>query len=223
MAPPRAPLTRERVLRAAVAFADENGIESLSMRKLGQKLGVEAMSLYNHVANKDEILDGIVEMVVAEFALPSEGDPWEVALRKTARSIHEVLLRHPWAAALVESRVTPSAVRFRYSDALIGTLRRAGFSIEAAFKAQLMVSSFIYGFTLQEVSWPFDQDKLQDAAATLQPQVAPDEHPYLTEMIGWIVQHRALNANLQDARAFESEFELGLDLIFEGLEKLRHR
>ena len=222
MASPRAPLTRERVLRAAVSLADRNGIESLSMRKLGQQLGVEAMSLYNHVANKDEILDGIVEMVVREFALPSDEVPWRLALRETARSVREVLLRHSWAAALVESRVAPSRARFRYSEAVIGTLRRAGFSIELAYRAQLTVSSYVYGLTLQEVSWPFDPDELPDVAATLQLRVAPDEYPHLSEMMDWITQARGLNANLKGAVAYESEFEFGLDLILDGLERLRH-
>lgn len=223
MASPRTPLTRERVLQAAVSFADENGIESLSMCKLGQQLGVEAMSLYNHVVNKDDILDGVVEMVVGEFAVPPDEAPWRVALRETERSVHEVLLRHPWAAALVESRVSPSRVRFRYSEAVIGTLRRAGFSIELAYRAQLTISSYIYGFTLQEVSWPFEPEERHDVAATLQPQVAADEHPYLTEMIGWIMQTRVPNADRKDVVAYESEFEFGLDLILDGLERLRRQ
>ncbi len=143
MASPHTPLTRERVVRAAVSFADENGLESLSMRRLGQQLGVEAMSLYNHVANKGDILDGIVEMVVMEFAMPPDQAHGRVALHQTAKSAREVLIRHPWAPALMESRVTPSRVRFRYADAVIGTLRRAGFSIEQAYKAQLAIESYI--------------------------------------------------------------------------------
>ena len=221
MASPRIPLTRERVLRVAVSFADENGIESLSMRKLGQKLGVEAMSLYNHVANKDDILDGIVEMVVGEFAVPPDEADWRVALRQTARSVHEVLLRHPWASALIESRVTPTRVRFRYHDAVIGTLRRAGFSIELAYKAQLTIDSYVYGFTLQEVSWPFDPEERSDVAATLQRQVAPDEYPNLTEMMGLMMQARITSAARKGTVAYEAEFEFGLDLILDGLERVR--
>lgn len=214
-------MTRERVLRAAVSFADENGIESLSMRKLGEQLGVKAMSLYNHVANKDEILDGIVETVVGEFALPPDDVPWRQALRETARSVRDVLLRHPWAAALVESRVTPSRVRYRYSDAVIGTLRRAGFSIELAYKAQLTISSYVYGLTLQEVHWPFDPQELHGVAATLQPQIDSDEHPHLTEMIGWITKTRVPNPDQKDTATREPELEFGLDLILDGLERLR--
>lgn len=219
----RAPLTRDRVLRAAVALADENGIASLSMRKLGQELGVEAMSLYNHVANKDDLLDGIVELVVSDFTPPPEEVPWKVALTEAARSVHQVLLRHPWAATLVESRVTPSPVRFRYSEAVIRTLRAAGFSIELAFRAQLTISSYIYGFTLQEVSWPFDPEELPDVATALQPQVTRSEHPYLIEMMSWIMQTRVPNADRQRAVAFAPEFEFGLDLILDGLERARTR
>ena len=220
MTSPRAPLTRERVLRAAIAFADENGLSSLSMRKLGQELGVEAMSLYNHVENKDDLLDGIVEMVVGEFSVPSEEAPWRAALCETARSTHQVLLRHSWAAALVESRVTPSRVRFRYSDAVIGALRGAGFSIEMTYRAQLTISSYVYGFTLQEVSWPFDPEERHEVVETLQPRVAPDEYPHLSEMMGWIMQTRSADAERKNAAAGESEFEFGLELILDGLERL---
>ncbi len=209
------------MLRAAVSLADEHGLESLSMRRLGQQLGVEAMSLYNHVANKDDIVDGIVEMVVGEFAVPPDETHWRVAMRETARSAHEVLLRHPWAPALIQSRVTPSRVRFRYADAVIGTLRRAGFSVELAYKAQLTINSYLYGFTLHEVSWPFDPEEQHDVAATLQPRVAADEYPYLTEMLGWIMKARVPNAARKDTVAYESDFEFGLDLILDGLEKLR--
>lgn len=221
MTSPRAPLTRERVLGAAVSFADEHGIASLSMRKLGQQLDVEAMSLYNHVANKDDLLDGIVEIVVGEFALPPDEVPWRVALTETARSVHRALLRHPWAATLVESRVTPSRVRFRYSEAVIRTLRRAGFSIELAFRAQLTISSYIYGFTLQEVSWPFDPEELPDTAAALQPQVTPNEHPHLIEMMSWIIKTRVPNAGRKRAEAYASEFDFGLELVLDGLERAR--
>ena len=213
---PRTPLTRERVLRAAIAFANENGIESLSMRRLGQQLGVEAMSLYNHVANKDEILDGMVEMVVGEFAMPSDDADWRVALRETAKSAHEVLLRHPWAPALIESRVTPSPVRVRYADATIGTFRRAGFSINLAYRAQLIIDSYVYGFTLHEVNWPFTAEEQRDVAATLRPYVEPDEYPYLTEMMEFITTARTG----KDAVAYELEFDFGLDLILDSLAKL---
>ena len=222
MASPRTFLTRELVLRTAISFADQNGINSLSMRKLGQQLGVEAMSLYNHVSNRDDILDGIVEMVVGEFAIPTDDVDWNVALREVARSAREVLLRHPWAPALIQSRVTPSQVRFRYSDALIGTFRRAGFSLEQAYRAELTINSYVYGFSLHEVSWPFDSQRQPEVAASLRPQVYAEEYPYLIEMLSWIMNARIPDAPPQDAGAGESDFLFGLDLILDGLERLRH-
>ena len=213
---PRTPLTRDRVLRVAITLADETGIESLSMRKLGQELGVEAMSLYNHVANKDDLVDGIVEMVVGEFAMPRDDADWRVALRETAKSAHEVLLRHPWAPALIESRVTPSPVRLRFADATIGMFRRAGFSIDLAYRAQLIIDSYVYGFTLHEVNWPFTAEEQRDVAATLRPYVEPDEYPYLTEMMEFIATVRTSKA----AVAYELEFDFGLDLILDSLAKL---
>ncbi len=222
MTPARAHLTRERVLRAAVSFADENGIASLTMRKLGRELGVEAMSLYHHVANKDDLLDGVVEFVVGEFALPSDEEPWMDALRETAVSVRRVLLRHPWAAPLVESRVTPSGVRFRYSEAVIRALRQAGFSTELAFRAQLTISSFIYGFVLQEVSWPFEPNDLPEVAAALQPRVTVEEHPYLLEMMGWLMESRFAAADgHRQAAHFDPEFGFGLDRVLEALERAR--
>ena len=155
-ATPRIPLTRERVLRAAIALCDEGGIESLSMRKLGQQLGVEAMSLYNHVANKDDILDGIVDVVVNEIDVPPIGDDWKAALRQRANSARAVLSRHPWATGLIESRTNPGPATLRYYDSVIGSLREAGFSIEMAAHAFSALDSYIYGFALQEVSLPFE-------------------------------------------------------------------
>ncbi len=220
MTSPRTPLTRDRVLRVAISLADEKGIESLSMRKLGQELGVEAMSLYNHVANKDDLVDGIVEMVVGEFAMPRDDADWRVALRERAKSAHEVLLRHPWAPALIESRVTPSPVRLRFADATIGTFRRAGFSIDLAYRAQLIIDSYVYGFTLHEVNWPFTAEEQRDVAATLRPYVEPDEYPYLTEMMEFITTARTSTAAQKDAVAYELEFDFGLDLILDSLAKL---
>ena len=223
MTPPPTPLTRNRVLRAAVSFADESGITSLSMRKLGEKLEVEAMSLYNHVAGKDDLLDGIVEMVVDEFELPSGQAPWREALRQGALSKRRVLLRHPWAAPLIESRTAPSLVRFRYAEAVLGTLRRAGFSVELAYRAQLTISSHVLGFTLQEISWPFDPEERHQVAETLQPQVTPDDHPHLIETLDWIMRTRDARAGGKDGAAYAPEFEFGLDLILDGLERLRRQ
>ena len=173
------------------------------------------------MANKDDILNGIVELVVSEFALPPKDGDLRDGLRHTASSVRRVLLQHPWAAALVESRVTPSHVRARYSEAVIATLRRAGFSMELVFRAELTISSYVYGFTLQEVSWPFGPGELHNVAATLQPRVSPNEHPHLNEMLSWIMQKNVPNIGRKDAAPFELEFEFGLDLILDGLERLR--
>jgi AcrR family transcriptional regulator len=208
------------VLRAAVSFADERGLASLSMRKLGQRLGVEAMSLYNHVAGKDDLLDGIVEMVVDEFELPSGQAPWREALRQAALSKRRVLLRHPWAAPLIESRVTPTLVRFRYGEAVLGTLRRGGFSVDLAYRAQLAISSYVHGFTLQEINWPFEPKERHQVAETLQPQLTPDDHPHLIEMLGWIMRTRDALGGAKDGSAYAPDFEFGLDLILDGLERL---
>ena len=151
---PRIPLSRERVLRAAVAFADEHGIASLSMRKLGEVLGVEAMSLYNHVANKDQLLDGMVDLVFAEIDLPEGGADWKTAMRERAESARQALRRHPWAIALMSTRTSPGPATLRHHDAVIGSLRAAGFSIQLAAHAFSALDSYIYGFALQEATLP---------------------------------------------------------------------
>ncbi len=152
----RTPLNRDRVLRAAVAFSDERGIASLSMRKLGDVLGVEAMSLYNHVANKSELLDAMVDVVFGEIALPAPGSGWRTAMRRRATSARDVLARHRWAIGLMESRTSPGPATLRHHDAVIGNLREGGFSIEMAAHALSVLDSYIYGFALQEANLPFD-------------------------------------------------------------------
>ena len=138
----RSLLSTEGVLRAAIEIADEGGIESLSMRKLGQALGVEAMSLYNHVANKDEILNRIGDLVVSEIEIPAEDLDWKTAMRRRANSAHEVFLRHPWVTTLIESQISMSPERLRYFDGTIGSLRRGGFSVELAYNAFLASGQF---------------------------------------------------------------------------------
>src|SRR5687767_12016392 len=154
--PTRVPLSRDRVLRAAVAFADEHGIASVSMRKLGEALGVEAMSLYNHVANKDQLLDGMVDIVFSEVGLPSGDVDWKTALRQRAVSARQVLSHHRWAIGLMESRTSPGPATLRHHDAVIGCLRGAGFSVAMAAHAFSLLDSYVYGFALQEATLPFD-------------------------------------------------------------------
>jgi AcrR family transcriptional regulator len=144
------------VLRAATVLADRVGVGSLSMRKLAQELGVEAMSLYHHVANKDDLLDGMVDLVFGEIELPSGDAGWKAAMRRRAISAREALRRHPWATGLMESRSTPGAANLRHHDAVLGILRGAGFSVELAAHAYSLLDSYIYGFALQEKTVPFD-------------------------------------------------------------------
>src|ERR1700686_2685556 len=141
----RKPLSKERVLRAAIALADSSGIESLSMRKLGHDLGVEAMSLYNHVANKDDILDGIVDLVFSEIALPSGEAHWKPAMRKRAISAHEALLRHPWAPSLMQSQTRPGPATLRHPDSVPGSLRNGGFTLVMAPHAVSPIDGYVYG------------------------------------------------------------------------------
>lgn len=211
----RSLLSTEGVLRAAIEIADEGGIESLSMRKLGQALGVEAMSLYNHVANKDEILNRIGDLVVSEIEIPAEDLDWKTAMRRRANSAHEVFLRHPWVTTLIESQISMSPERLRYFDGTIGSLRRGGFSVELAYNAFLALDSFIYGFAFHEVSWQFKPEERQEVAADLTSQMPSDLYPHVAE-IGQFVMDPA---NSKDRTGYESEFEFGLNLLLDGLER----
>src|SRR5438093_547028 len=174
----RVPLSRERVLRAAVALADQSGIEALTMRRLGQELGVEAMSLYNHVANKDAILDGVVDLVLGDIEVPPTGTHWKAAMRQRAISAHEVLLAHPWSAMLIMSRFNIGPGMTRYLDATLGRLRDGGFSIAGALGAWNTLDSHPYGFTLQELNLPFEVEQTQQVSADVLGQLAADEYPH---------------------------------------------
>ena len=220
MAPPtrpgsatRIPLSRERVLSVAVAFADESGIGALSMRKLGEALGVEAMSLYNHVANKDELLDGMVDVVFGEIDLPSgTGTEWKTAMRRRAVSARQALSRHPWAIGLMESRTSPGPATLRHHDGVIGSLRRAGFSIEMAAHAFSVLDSYIYGFALQEATLPFHTpEETAEVAQMIMANFPRDEYPHLAELT---IEHV-----LKPGYDYGNEFEFGLDLILDGLER----
>jgi AcrR family transcriptional regulator len=209
----RAPLSRERVMRAAIALADASGIEALSMRKLGQELGVEAMSLYNHVANKDDILDGIVDLVFGEIALPSGEGDWKPAMRKRAISAHEALLRHPWAPSLMQSRGRPGPATLRHHDSVLGSLRTAGFSLVMAAHAVSVIDGYVYGFALQQINIPLQsREQVAVVGESILRQMAGD-YPHLAEMI---TEHA-----MKPGYDYSKEFEFGLDLILDGLERLR--
>ena len=211
---PRAPLSRERVLRAALVLADTGGIESLTMRKLGEELGVEAMSLYNHVANKDDILDGMVDLVFSEIALPSGRADWKTAVRHRAISAHETLLHHPWGVSLMQSRTKPGPATLRHHDSVIGSLREAGFTVDMAAHAFSVMDGYIYGFALQQMNLPsHTSEEAAVLAENILRELPADEYPHLAEMI---IEHA-----LKPGYDYAEEFEFGLDLILDGLERLR--
>ena len=212
MSAARPPLNRRRVLQAAVGLADTGGIESLTMRKLGEALGVEAMSLYNHVANKGDLLDGMVDVVFDEIDVPGTGGDWKQAMRRRACSVREALGRHRWAIGLMESRPSPGPATLRHHDAVLGCLRAAGFSLEMTAHAYALLDSYIYGFALQEASLPFDNaEETVEVAQDILGRFAPDQYPHLTEL--------AVEHVLKPGYTFAEEFEIGLDIILDGLDR----
>ncbi|WP_165986363.1 TetR/AcrR family transcriptional regulator [Streptomyces sp. YIM 98790] len=221
---PRVPLSRERVLRAAVGLADRDGLEAVTMRRLAQELGVEAMSLYHHVANKGAILDGVVEVVLAEIseaaaradAPPPEQD-WQAALRARILAAREVLLRHRWASRLLESRSSLSPAVIGYFDGVLGILRAGGFSYDLAHHALHALGSRAIGFT-QELFDPEDQEAAEEETAAMMAQMA-DQFPHLTGMLAEVM-HDDPDSTLGWCDD-QFEFEFGLDLLLEGLERRR--
>ncbi len=207
---PRAPLTRERVLRAAIALADRGGIGGVSMRKLADELGVEAMSLYYHVANKDELLRGMVDGVMGEIEAPAGGG-WKAAIRASAVSAHEVLLRHSWACGLMLSPKHMSLARVRYAEWLMQRLREGGFSADLTHHAYHALDGHIIGSTLWEAG-PADRDPADMAKAVASLRALPsDEYPHIAE-------HMALHRTSRHAD--RGAFEFGLDLLLDGLERI---
>jgi AcrR family transcriptional regulator len=206
----RIPLSRERVLQTALKLADQGGLESLSMRKLGQELGVEAMALYYHFANKDEIVDGIVDLVFAEVELPAAGPDWRTAMRRRAVSLRDALLRHRWAIGLMESRRNPGPANLRHHDAVIGSLRAGGFDMAATATAYSLLDSYIYGFALTKMNLPFDDtsDIVEMAESMLEP-FPLGEYQNLAD---FLTEHA-----MKPGYDYGNEFEIGLDIILDGL------
>ena len=203
------------MLRAALALADEGGIESLTMRKLGQELGVEAMSLYNHVANKDDLLDGMIDIVFGEIEAPSPGGDWKAELRKRAVSTREALNRHRWAIGEMEGRTTHGPNNLRLHDAVLGCLRAAGFSIEMTVHAYSVQDAYIYGFVLQQSD--MSSETPADFAAEAQRQMrdyaaALAAYPHLVEVVGGYVAKAGYD--------YEAEFLFGLNVVLDRLEQL---
>jgi AcrR family transcriptional regulator len=211
----RLPVTRHRALAAAVNLADRHGVAAVSMRKLAETLGVEAMSLYHHVPNKQHILDGMVEAVFAEIELPPDNLEWKLAMRVRAESVRATLTRHPWAISIMESRRSPGPATLRHHDAVIGCCRRAGFSIALTAYAFSVLDSYIYGFVLQEVNLPFDSsDSMSEMVEEIMPNLSADDYPYLVELT---TQHI-----LQPGYDHAKDFDHGLSLILDGLEAQAH-
>lgn len=207
-------LSKERVVAEAVRLADREGVDGLSMRRLAGVLGAGAMSLYHYVANKEELLDAMIDTVFEEIALPAEGVDWQVAMRERAVSARDVLAQHPWAIGLMESRTSPGLANLRHHEAVAACLRRAGFSVVMATHANWLLDSYVYGFALQAASLPFDTaEEFADVGAEVfLPQLAPEEFPYLHESAVVLVA-----AGYDPAE----EFAFGLELILAGLEPLR--
>ena len=214
--PPRVPLSRERILRTAVALADEGGVESLSMRKIALELGVVPMALYKHVANKDEMLDGMVDVVVGEIDPPLPDSDWKTTIRERVLSARRALLRHPWASQVIESRTEPTPTVIGYMDAMIGTFRAGGFSIDLTHHAMHAMGSRLLGFS-QELfdDTPDDPPEIQAIMA----QQMADRFPFISEMVAAISHDEAsvVGSGCDD----QFEFEFALDLMLDGLERLR--
>ena len=208
-------LTRERILEAAVELADHDGFEGLTMRRLAEGMGVGAMSLYHYVPNKQELLVGMVDVVFAEIDPPEIGGDWKSEMRKRALSTRAALLRHRWAIGRMESATAPGPTSIRLHEATLGCLREAGFSIEQTIQAQSVQDAYIYGFTLQEKTLPFeDAEGSTDVAAAQAAQFdMAAYYPYLAEVVAGHVATVGYD--------FDEAFEYGLDLILDALDARR--
>ncbi|MGH3345671.1 MAG: TetR/AcrR family transcriptional regulator [Nocardioides sp.] len=203
-------LSRGRVLEGAMAVADAGGLDALTIRSLARELGVKPMTVYHYVANKDEILDGIIDLVFSEIELPETGGDWREELVRRAESARQTLRAHPWAIGLMESRTAPGPATLRHHDVVIATLRGAGFSPEATAHAYALLDSYTYGFALQEAGLPFEgEDTVAEVAEPIMEQFSVGEYPHLEAM--------AVDYYLQPGYDFGDEFPWGLNLILDGL------
>jgi len=210
----RIPLTRSRVVQTALDRADQGGLEALTMRKLGQELGVEAMALYHHFAKKDDLIDGMVDLVFGEIALPVAGADWRTAMRQRALSVRDALLRHRWAIGLMESPRTPGPANLRHHDAVIGNLRADGFDIAMAAHAYSLLDAYIYGFALTKMNLPFQSsEEVGEVAQTMLEPFPVGAYPHLVEILTDHV--------MKPGYDYGDEFEYGLDMILDGIERAR--
>lgn len=216
MNPSRPRLSRELVLRAAVAIADAGGIGSLTMRSLATALEAKPMSIYHHVANKDEVLDGIVDIVFSEIELPAIGGDWQAEMRRRAASAREAMRRHPWAIGLVETRIGPGPATLKHHDAVIGTLREAGFSVEMTAHAFALIDAYVYGFALSEATLPINgPETVTEVAEQMMDRYSAEDYPHLAE---FSIEHI-----LKPGYDYGAEFEFGLDLVLDGLARSLQR
>jgi AcrR family transcriptional regulator len=206
------PLNRNRILAAAVEIADGRGIGAITMRAVASRLGVKAMSLYNHVENKDDILDGIADLVAEEFDLPENAAHWREAMRRRAVSAHEVFGRHPWAPALFDSRQSSGPARLHYYNWVLGQLMTAGFSVDGAVRAFSLLDSYIYGFGIQQFNYSPDGDiSSGEMAETILAFIPPKKYPYL---------HQMAMHTMQTGYDSEADFNFGLRIVLDGLERI---
>ena len=206
----RLPLSREKVLRCALDLADKSGIAALTIRSLAQGMGTKPMSLYYYVANKEEILDGIVDLVFGEIDLPSPAGDWRDEMLRRAHAMRGALKRHPWAVGLLESRSSPGPATLRHHNATLGTLRAAGFSVPMTAHAYALLDSYIYGFALQEAALPFDgRDTAAEITTPIMERFSTGEYPHMVEI--------AVEHVLKPGYDFGDEFDFGLNLILDGL------
>lgn len=211
----RVPLSRDRVLGCAVDLADESGIAALTIRSLAQAMGTKPMSLYHYVANKDEILDGIVDLVFSEISLPSPEGDWREEMLGRGHAVRSALQRHPWAVGLLESRTSPGPATLRHHEATLATLRAAGFSIQLTAHAYALLDSYIYGFALQEAALPFNgPDTAAEVTAPIVQLFSSGQYPHMVEI--------ATEHVLKPGYDFGDEFDFGLHLILGGLAQLLH-
>ena len=214
--PDREPVSRDRALRLALELADSGGLEQLTMRRLAEELSVEAMSLYHHFQNKDAILDAMVDCVFREIELPAREEDWKTAMRGRAFSARATLLRHPWALRLMESRATPGPATLEHHDAVLGCLRHAGFSIELTGHAYAVLDSYIYGFVHTEINLPFQTtEQTHEVAKAIFENFPAGMYPHMVEF--------ATERVLKPGYSYGAEFEFGLELILDGLERARRR
>jgi AcrR family transcriptional regulator len=210
--PARPSLTRVRIIEGAVKLADDIGVDALTIRKLATSLTVKPMTIYHYVANKEAIVDGMVDEVFNEIDLPSVDTDWKRAIRERSISARAVLVKHPWAVPLMESRSTPGPATLRHHDAVLGCLRNGGLSVAMTAHAYALIDAFIYGFAIQEASLPATSgEEMAELVEEVFDMASADEYPYLTELT---TEHI-----LQPGYDFGNEFEFGLNLILDGLEK----